>query len=66
MQNFYSVAKRSTTTAGNLDFDVIKYETKVPSKPAASTEPIKTEKILIDKGTLELLERLSLCNLSDK
>lgn len=67
LHGYYSVAKRSTSAKRPLDFDVIKYESKVSSKsPTVSIESIKTEKIVINQGTLELLERLSLCNLSDK
>lgn len=49
-----------------LDFNDIKLPTKVPLKPVISTDAIKTEKIKIDKDTIELLMRLSLVNLSDE
>lgn len=66
LQNCNLGVRRNSTVATPLNFDEIKYKTKVPAKPIASVEPIETEKITIDKSTLELLERLSLCNLSDK
>lgn len=49
-----------------LDFNDIKHPTKVPLKPVISTDAIKTEKVKIDKDTIELLMRLSLVNLSDE
>lgn len=48
-----------------LDFNDIKYPTKVPLKPIA-TSTIKSEKVTIDRETIELLMRLSLVNLSDE
>ena len=48
-----------------LDFTDIKHPTKVPLKPV-SADAIKTEKVNIDKNTIELLMRLSLVNLSDE
>lgn len=56
------VANKSTI----VDFNTIKHKSKVPLKSTASIEPIQTNKVVIDKNILELLERLSLCNLSDK
>lgn len=49
-----------------LDFSVLKNESKVPMKPVTKPTEIPSETVTIDKPTLELLERLSLCNLSDK
>lgn len=49
-----------------IDFNHIKHPTKVPLKPVASVGPIKTERVQIDKDTIELLMRLSLVNLSDE
>lgn len=66
MQNFYSVSKKYVTATKSLAFNITKYKTKVPLKPTTSAKPIETEKTAIDLDTLELLERLSLCNLSDK
>lgn len=62
--------RAKTTKASNsfaLKFNEIKHKTKVPLKPIISTVSQKTApKITIDRQTLELLERLSLVNLSDK
>lgn len=55
----------TTTNKSALDFNDIKYPTKVPLKPITS-DAIKSEKVNIDKGTIELLMRLSLVNLSDE
>lgn len=49
-----------------IDFNSIKHPTKVPFKPVVSVDAIKSEKVKIDKETIELLMRLSLVNLSDE
>lgn len=56
----------STSSTTVLDFKAIKYPTKVPLKPVVSVDTIKTEKVKINKETIELLMRLSLVNLSDE
>lgn len=55
-------------STGKEKFDVLdlKYKSKVPAKPTVSLDDYKTEKITIDKDTIELLQRLSLVNLSDQ
>lgn len=61
--------KRACSTVSKkpaLDFNHIKHPTKVPLKPVVSANAIKTEKVTIDKDTIELLMRLSLVNLSDE
>lgn len=59
---------RQNTTFGKAKLDVnqIKHKTKVPLKPFISISDIKTEKVSIDKDTIELLMRLSLVNLTDQ
>lgn len=66
VRSIYSYGARRASTKKALDFSAIKNETKVPQRPVASAGEIKSESVTIDKSTLELLERLSLCNLSDK
>lgn len=66
VRSIYSYGVRRVSTKKALDFSVIKNITKVPQKPLVSAGKIKSETVTIDKSTLELLERLSLCNLSDK
>lgn len=64
--SFYTKRAWSTSTNKSaLDFNYIKYPTKVPLKPVLSNA-IKSEKVNIDKETIELLMRLSLVNLSDE
>lgn len=59
---------RNKSAIGAVKFDVhnIVHKTKVPLKPTVNINNIKTEKIAIDKATIELLQRLSLVNLSDQ
>lgn len=68
IQSHLALLKRakSDQTPTTLDYNQIKHRTKVPLAPVISTATKPTEKISIDKPTLELLERLSLVNLSDK
>lgn len=66
LRNCYQLAKKYSTASEPIDFNLIKHKTKVPLQPVVSTDDIKTEKVAIDKLTLELLERLSLVNLNDQ
>lgn len=67
LRTSHKIVRRCTTLTNKpvLNFDDIKYPTKVPLKPIAS-DTIKSEKVNIDKDTIELLMRLSLVNLSDE
>lgn len=64
--NLHQICGRCAYTKEPLNFNEIKNPTKVPLKSITSPNQIKSETVTIDKPTLELLERLSLCNLSDK
>lgn len=59
------IAYSTSSKKSALDFNDIKHPTKVPPKPVI-THTIKSEKINIDRDTIELLMRLSLVNLSDE
>lgn len=64
--SFKAITAFSTSSSKSiLDFNDIRHPTKVPLKPIAS-DSIKAEKVTIDRGTIELLMRLSLVNLSDE
>lgn len=58
-------ACNTSSKTSALNFKELKYPTKVPLKPIA-TSTIKSEKVTIDRETIELLMRLSLVNLSDE
>lgn len=62
----FNLMRRSTSSTPSLDFEKINHPTKVPGKPVVSLNSIKTEKINIDKETIELLVRLSLVNITDE
>lgn len=68
IRSLYRVTRACSTSSKKpeIDFNHIKHPTKVPSKPVVSVDEIKTEKVKIDKETIELLTRLSLVNLSDE
>lgn len=55
-----------STDTKPTDYNEIKHPTKVPLKPVVQSSQCSSDKFTIDQSTLELLERLSLCNLSDK
>lgn len=59
---------RYKSAAGKQPSDVyvLKHKSKVPAKPTVKLNDYKTEKIKIDKETIELLQRLALVNLTDQ
>lgn len=61
----FSPLKR-TFCSGNvkkIDWNKLKYKSKVPSEPVKSIFPEKTEKIKISEEEIKLLEKLSLVDL---
>lgn len=69
LRYYCSIVKNTNAaiTSKNLDFNNIKHKSKVPLKPCITSDTAKSQaKFQISKETLELLEKLSLVNLSDK
>lgn len=66
-RKYCSSARDFKSKSKSLNFRELKFESKVPVEPVAPPVSVESaEKFQIDKSTLELLERLSLVNLSDK
>lgn len=58
--------KCSTKTKTPINFNELKFPTKVPLKPHKSNLKNSQETIEIDEKTIQLLERLSLVNLDGR
>lgn len=61
-----SVENNDDTKKHRINFNELKYETKVPLNPVSDTIPDNTEEIVIESKTIQLLERLSLVDLNSK